>query len=169
MTVRRSDALRTAVELPPGAEHGTLSSYTHHGCRCDPCSIRWSQYEKHRDWLARQGRSLRVDSRGFRRRVQSLMWMGWPQVVIGERLGVLLGMSRPMRQQEVSAKVNRHATISRRLHDAMAQVYDELSGSFYDGPTAARTRSIARRNGWVSPWAWDDIDSDERPQGARAS
>lgn len=36
-------------------EHGTLSAYTKHGCRCDPCREFWNAYM--RWWRARkQGR-----------------------------------------------------------------------------------------------------------------
>lgn len=29
-----------------GPRHGTISTYTHHGCRCDPCVDAWRRYHR---------------------------------------------------------------------------------------------------------------------------
>lgn len=91
---------------------------------------------------------------GTRRRIEALQWMGWPLSEIAARLGVTTAsVSATKRQPRV--------TVAKA--DRIDAVYRQLAMSI--GPDL-KTRTWARKSGYVSPLAWDDIDDPaERPQG----
>lgn len=101
-----------------------------------------------------------IPARGSHRRVQALAVQGWSFSKIGERIGVdPADMSRFMRAERV--------TVTR--HKAVCAVFDELwdqlppRDEWHDKAAFVRTVAWARKQKWLSPLAWDDIDLDEAP------
>jgi hypothetical protein len=85
-----------------------------------------------------------VDATGARRRVQALMWMGWPAVTLADRLGIRPGT--------LSSEISR-GRMSHRLHRAIVDLYDELADT--PGPSRG-SAGKARGYGYLPPAAWDD-------------
>jgi hypothetical protein len=111
----------------------------------------------------------RIDATGTRRRVGAMVAAGRTQTAIAARLGVdLPNLGRAIAAPQVSARFAR----------AVRDLYREWA--FNPPPLDTRTqrknytyaRNVAKRNGWVSAFAWDDIDDpDENPKhrvGAKA-
>lgn len=132
---------------------GTVSAYTA-GCRCQECRDARRRYDRaHR----LHGHGL-VDSLGTVRRLRALSAIGWSQSYLAARLGKATSAVHIL-------VVGRHDRVQRRIADAVAALYDELSMT--PGPSEY-ARTTARRNGWAAPLAWDEdaIDQpDARPQG----
>jgi hypothetical protein len=88
------------------------------------------------------------------------MCLGWSMHQIALRLDDRRGNIRRLLLTD---------TITRKLAKRVAAVYDEMCMTRPEGTTRAelasiaRIRIFARRNGWVPPLAWDDIDNDEHP------
>lgn len=148
---------------PPDHGHGSSGNcYNNHGCRCEPCTVHHCEYGFYRRHMTKAGRPLngRVDATGTRRRLQALIALGWNQSQIGAAIGIDERlMHRLMNKQQVT----------RSTRDRIAAVYERMSATLPPETTAISRRSVtlskarARRNGWVPPLAWDDIDNDERP------
>lgn len=97
----------------------------------------------------------RIDPTGTIRRIQALAAIGWPLGWIGEQAG---------RSPSYIFKIlaGRVPTIPRDAARRFAIVY--RSYSHRPGPSEF-TRSIARRNNWHGPMAWDNIDDPhEQPE-----
>lgn len=104
------------------------------------------QRPKHAALLAlapRQDARVRAD--GTRRRIQALACMGWPIT----RTARLAGCSHNHAFQILGGGRER---IAWRVADGYARVYRDLAHR--RGPSEF-TRTIARRNGWHGPLAWD--------------
>ena len=100
----------------------------------------------------------RVDGTGTRRRLQALIANGWPQLRLGEEMGIKHHrlIWDHVRQDVVAADT------ARRVHDLYEQLWNvdpETRG--VSARFAAEARARAAANGWVPPGAWDDdyIDS----------
>lgn len=101
---------------------------------------------------------------GTRRRMQALMWMGWPSSVIAGRLGY--------DQRSLLTLVSRDR-VSVRLAQRMRALYGDLSGR--RGPSShaagkARQPRPGYPGGYAPPAAWDDDEIDDpkaRPRGVR--
>lgn len=93
-----------------------------------------------------------VDATGSRRRLQALAYLGYPTRAIA----VALGRLDPQTYQYV---INgRTRTIRARTADDIRRLYDQ----WWDQPgPSGRTRTHARRMGYVPPMAWDDDDIDD--------
>lgn len=89
---------------------------------------------------------------GTVRRLQALMFMGWPHAVLKAEYGI-----------NSAALLNQQGRwVERDTHDKVATVYRELCTRF-GGSTRSRSRAI--RYGYLPPTAWDDIDLDPGPDG----
>lgn len=87
----------------------------------------------------------RIDVTGTRRRIQALAAIGWPVT----RTAALAGVSDRYAFDVLGGHI---ATIERAIADRYAAVYR----THFDKPGPSRfARSIARRNGWHGPLAWD--------------
>lgn len=87
---------------------------------------------------------------GTTRRIQALLYMGWPHAEISRRAGIV-----------TSTLLNQQGRwVTRSSHDKIAAVFAELA--LTPGPSP-RTRGWARSLGYVSALAWDDIDTDIEP------
>lgn len=102
--------------------------------------------------------SARVDGTGTRRRLQALVANGWPQMRLGQELGIKHHrlIWEQVRQDVVSGDTARN----------VASLYDQLwnvdPASRGVAPRyIAQAKQIAAANGWAPPGAWDDdyIDS----------
>lgn len=98
----------------------------------------------------------RVPVIGSMRRVQALAAIGWPIAHIGAEAGV--------RGTLINELV---AGRRKRLPLWEAQGIDRVFRERCMTPGPSKTaRTVAARNGWVPPLAWDDIDNpDEKPLG----
>lgn len=150
---------------PPDHKHGqNLGCYTAHGCRCDDCGAASRDYKYYRDHMRAAGRAdvfdSRVDATGTRRRLQALCALGWSFRELGHRLGV---------DDALIGRWARATTVRRSTSTRVDELYEQLSGTVPPTTTqaqrfsAARARETARREGWVPPLAWDDIDTDPAP------
>jgi hypothetical protein len=100
-----------------------------------------------------------VDATGSMRRLQALAYAGWPLKLIAiETGGIDVGWLRQIRAGGTSGRVQ-HA-IARKI----AGAYDRLlpitppQDTRYQRVAVTRARNLAAAEGWVSGWAWDDID-----------
>lgn len=125
------------------------------GCRCsDECRARRAQYEKERRYYTERGQPLTVPAVGFKRRVRALMALGWTHRQIATELGIATG--------NLSNRMTYAKAVHRGTHDRMCAVYDRLSMTLPpDEMVNRRTRTIARRNGWLPPLAFDDERIDD--------
>ncbi len=143
---------------PSEHKHAATSTCRkNHGCECDRCR----QADKHRH-TTRQ-RSLRrrkaygqyegrVPALGTHRRIQGLQYLGWTFTHIGEIAGVSYG---------AVGNIFKRDTVEPETRDYIVKAFAQLIAKG-QGPSHI-TRQRARRNGYVSPFAYNDIDHDERP------
>ncbi|MFJ7782218.1 hypothetical protein ACIQY8_05820 [Streptomyces albidoflavus] len=110
----------------------------------------------------------RVDATGARRRIQALVAMGWPVSHLEGRLGIHRRQLTHLTHADRAAiaTVEKVAERYRMVHtlDPLQHGVPQQVSNF--------ARSVARRNGWHGPAAWEDIDDpacepeiDERPAG----
>lgn len=143
---------------PDDVRHGQPRGYYAHlkdgEEPCLECRAATSRYNN----LRRMGRiNPQVSSVGTRRRLQALMAIGWDQHSLAVEVGVT-----NTRISNLVRGINPEVTSQTAAR--VARVYDRLSMSARDGTKAARyARTVARRQGWPPPLAWDDIDNDLEP------
>jgi len=102
----------------------------------------------------------RVDATGTRRRLESLMAIGWPLPAIAAHLGrTTANLARSMDRDRVNADTAWQIT----------QLYEQLwnkmppQESASQRAASAKARSHAQQQGWPPPLGWDDIDNDPDP------
>lgn len=146
----------------PPPPHGDHRRYRYWRCHCPECR----EAERLRAKRSRENRrpSEFVPAVGTARRVQALMAYGWGYAALAERLGCT-----DSAVAQLARAANRPRGVLRRTAGQVAEVYDQLTAlPPPSGRSAAYARTAAARNGWASPWAWDDIDDpEERPKGVR--
>lgn len=105
-------------------------------------------------------RSSCVNARGTVRRLQALIARGWSQQRLSRELGLSSDNMGGWFQQDAvtRAKASMVATIYERFWDALPPTDTPAQRA-----AAARSMNRARREGWVPPMAWDDIDTDPEP------
>ena len=148
---------------PDDPRHGTAAGWCAHYAdndlpACDPCRRASNRYNKGLRLDHLRGQPRRVPAVGARRRVQALARIGWTGAEVAARLGIT--------QQALSESIHPdRRQVYRSRHDAIAEVYEALSGT--RGPSD-RAAKVAEGRGWPPPLAWDNIDDpDERPVGHR--
>ena len=134
--------------------HGRNAGYVAHCLAgedaCQPCRDGHATYKKNRRtrvYLA--GGPLRVDATGTHRRLQALVALGYTM----EGVDAAVGRARGWASQVLQSRSVFLATA-----DVVAEVYDRWCMTVPEHPWAGRQRTIAHRNGWLPPLAWDDID-----------
>ncbi len=103
----------------------------------------------------------KIDGTGTRRRLQSLVALGWPPAWIAQRLGRDRGNFRMtlLSGDEVTA----------RTASDVAALYDQLWNTRPQPQNPRGERAIAdaltmaTQRQWLTPLAWDDIDTDPEP------
>ncbi|SDL15170.1 hypothetical protein SAMN05428985_11074 [Nocardioides sp. YR527] len=155
-----------AVDLiadPDDPRHGTTAGHwAHHRAdvpQCDPCLIAKARYDKQRRVNDYQGKVRKVSTLGARRRIEALQAIGWTNTQIAEAAGF------NDRQGLQYAKYHDQITVP--TFERIATAYERLSMRVPpDSFGKSRAMAAARKNGWVPPLAWDDIDNDEAPAAA---
>jgi hypothetical protein len=98
-----------------------------------------------------------VEAAGTHRRLQALVWLGWPRSVLEERMGVhACWITRHLVRARVSQAVQARVL---RLYDELWNVQPELQG--VDAGRAEAARVYARARLWDGPLAWDDDTIDD--------
>jgi len=102
----------------------------------------------------------RVAPTGTRRRVQALIALGWPLARLAEALGQSTSsLSRTMTAGSVTAAT---AAQVRHLYHRLTRLSPPQT-SPAQRAAADAARAHARRNGWLPPLGWDNIDTDPDP------
>lgn len=125
------------------------------------------QYEAERILALQPDHALLADAAlmpavGAHRRVQALVSQGWSLAKIARELGI--------KPQSLSAMLNQ-AGVRADTHRQVVSVYDSLwnvpppQATPSERGAVSRARGLAATRGWVSPLAWDDIDTDVGPHG----
>lgn len=99
--------------------------------------------------------SALISPRGTRRRIQALTALGYSLSAQAHILGY---------SKENIRQVLKNDSVMVRTHLQIAELYERLSA--HPAPASQpRSRSVnwAKKNGWVPPLAWDDIDADPEP------
>lgn len=102
------------------------------------------------DRTNRDGREPFVARVGTVRRIQALMFLGWTAEAMREHCG--MNTANLIHQQG--------RWVTRSTHDTVAAMYRDLCAR--PGPSV-RTANRARKNGYVGPAAWHNIDRDPEP------
>jgi AcrR family transcriptional regulator len=112
-------------------------------------------------------RAVRRDAIGTRRRLQALIALGYPAAWLARRLGV-----EPRRVSRVAGGIT--ATVTRRMHVAVCDLYDQLwdvrppEQTPAERRAAAAARAVAAGNGWPTPMGLDDDRIDDPAYQPRA-
>ena len=124
---------------------GSEACYQRCGCRCDACGRDVYRRQQARIIRGVESGLVLIDATGTRRRIQSLMALGWTSDEIGVATGAMSG--KHIQQTSYKARV--------RLDTArlIATAYRQLSAT---PGTSSQTRGRAERAGWPPPMAWDD-------------
>lgn len=144
----------------PPPPHGDRRRYAYWCCRCTRCREANRVYSKR--WREKRAEPLFMPPTGTVRRLQALVAYGWTYRQLAARLGTVDSWVSQLVRVDTRSK-----GILRRTADGVRVLFDELTA--LPPPTgrgAAYARTVAARYGWVSPWAWDDIDDPtEEPKG----
>lgn len=103
--------------------------------------------------------SALVDNTGTRRRLQGLVAIGWPQIDLARRAGVV---KMSVNDQLHGACTTARSSTARTVRDLYEQLWNvDPCTQGVDPRWVKEARALAVTNGWVPPAAWDDdyIDS----------
>lgn len=107
-----------------------------------------------------------IDAVVVHRMIHALMAIGWSCSEIDRERGVRVGTTQSLLGNQGTTP---------RTQDEVYRWYEKLSARTptprdrYEKSMVTRTKTLAQRNGWAPPLAWDDIlDPDELPQGVSA-
>lgn len=139
-------------------KHGvTARCYSAGGCRCQPCRMLRSGYRR-REQRAMSlilGRDIDIPIGGTMRRLQALATRGYGSIEIAAALGKSARHVNAMRLGE-----NPRVRVSNAR--AVAEFYRKHAMTFSTDPRASFVVAVAKRNGWVGPVVWADIDRGKR-------
>lgn len=152
--------------LPDDPRHGTYAGGRIHRTDnedvCDPCRRAEARYEQARRLDILNGRPRSLPALGTRRRLQALVALGHSYTRIGEGLAItpagawaLGARPRSYVRATTVAKVN-------SLYEAWSMLLPPTNTSA-ERKAVAYAHTVAARNGWLPPLAWDDIDHDLEP------
>ncbi|MFJ8923912.1 hypothetical protein ACIREK_31095 [Streptomyces sp. NPDC102415] len=101
-----------------------------------------------------------IDATGTRRRMQALSAIGWAAPAVHQRINFV--------NVRTVANLKGRELVTARVARAVRDFYQAVSGSPAEthgvaAVTAKQARSLARRNQWAAPSAWDD-DTIDDPQ-----
>jgi transcriptional regulator with XRE-family HTH domain/lambda repressor-like predicted transcriptional regulator len=108
-----------------------------------------------------------VDATGATRRLQALAYAGWALKPVAVDAGVDEGWLRAIRAGRTSGRVQ--AAVARKIAGAFSRLLPLAPprDTRYQRVAVTRAVNLAAAEGWVSGWAWDDIDDPaEKPKGA---
>lgn len=101
-----------------------------------------------------------ISSVGAHRRVQALVARGWSLSKIAGRLDMqIANFWKVMKSERISAGLHRRVVV---LYD---ELWDQIPAhdAWHDAAAYTRTLNYAKKNGYLPPLAWDDIDTDPEP------
>lgn len=147
---------------PPNHKHSETSTcFNGHGCRCEACRGARAR-AKRADYYSLRSitkQDVKVSAVGVQRRLQALAFMGWSCQAVAEMIG---SHYRPL----VRLRDGGRDHVMRSTHDRIDGVFRELSVTFAPDHSGRVTRGWAKRKGFVSPLAWENIDDPtEQPTG----
>lgn len=106
-----------------------------------------------------KGRDVQVPAVGTRRRLEALAFMGWSTTVIAPMIGSNYRPLLKIRSGEVGRV---RSSTARRVQ----RIFRELCSTEAPGSSGVITRGYARKHGYLSHLAWDNIDDpNETPAG----
>jgi hypothetical protein len=149
------DAAPNRVTCPPDHKHAeTQYCYDFHRCRCDDCvTTRMAGRRRRYRQIAYGRHEGMVPALGTQRRIQGLQVLGWTCANIGDAAG---GMAK----RQVATTLTRdvvHPNTRDRINAAYLLLLRRGNGG------CEMVARQARVKGWVSPFAWDNIDTDATP------
>jgi hypothetical protein len=103
-----------------------------------------------------------VRSLGTTRRLRGLIGIGWTEPKLAEVLRMPIAFLRELLEEPP-------AEVPALLARFVATQYERLSGAVWESDEADAARAYAKKSGWPSAVAWDDIDIDDPRARARGS
>jgi hypothetical protein len=103
-----------------------------------------------------------VSTRGTRRRVEALMTLGWPRPYQARQIGMDPTDFVDMLKQD-------KVTIS--THNRVKKLYEKLwntQATNFRKEDISRAKNYAKKNGYLAPLAWDNIEIDPDPVESKA-
>jgi predicted transcriptional regulator len=163
MTGRPAGSTEPKVCTCPRAkhEHGTKGMYGKHNCRCFRCRLATSRLRADHRNGGGLSEHLVISRAGTARRVQALHRIGYTAAEIGEFMGVT--------KQAVLYYRVYPGPILRDTAQRVSVAYEVLAYRPPRSPSAPTMR-WAVRQGWATPFAWDDDTIDDpaaKPHGVR--
>lgn len=134
--------------------HGTYSAVRHCNCTCPEARPDYLRKRKRYSVAHRRGVSLRVPATGTIRRVQALQYIGYSLVDLKK----MLGYDHKSRRHFLATTTRTDYTVWATTANKVDTLYRRLCMTPATGPHAARLSSMARKRGYASPLAWNDID-----------
>lgn len=146
-----------------GSYAGAIAHYAAGHPPCSTCRIAFRRTQKRNQHLRLTGQAPTIPAAGTVRRVRALQALGWTIAEVAETAGV------PARTLN-GVLLGRGASVYRSTASAVERAFGQMEmRRAPDTRNARRARAMAQRRKWAPPLAWDDIDRDEAPQGARWS
>lgn len=136
---------------PPSHKHGATSTcFNAHFCRCAGCRGARAVAKRAEYYAARSitGGDVKMSAVGAQRRLQALAFMGWSCEAIAVRIG---SHYRPLNRLRDGGRDR----VMRSTHDRIDKVFRELAAVTAPGHSGRVTRALAKRNGFLSAFAWE--------------
>ena len=143
----------------PDHKHAASSTcHKNHKCRCVPCvtaeRVRNTRVQKARRRQKAYGQyNGLISAVGTQRRIQGLQWLGWTLREIGTEAG---GVS-----DTNIALILKRDQVEPATAETIRRAFAVLIARGQGGSNITRIR--AQRKGFVSPFVWENIDTDSRP------
>lgn len=154
---------------PKDPRHGKLAGYIAHRKlkekACEACTAASTKYHKERRLKIDKGipHTQFISATGSRRRVQALMTLGWPLVIILDHAGVV---RRSLYHFMDADRINRDD--ARKIERAYRHLMTREPASMkIDQRQITRAKNKAISSGWAGPMDWNNIEKDPFPIMAR--
>jgi hypothetical protein len=136
--------------LPHTHNHGGSHCYDTGKCRCTPCRHGNSSRTRRIRRLKAYGQwESHIDPTGTIRRIRGLQVLGFTM----DQIGAAAGFNR-----NTVWRIQREKWIEAATRDRIDAAYRELMRNPTQGKSK-RTANSAKAKGWLSPFAYDDIDA----------
>lgn len=165
------DSERVGFVKTDDPRHGTYAGANAHWAAgvaiCDSCRAAATRYHKKRKLRRLAGADATTSAVGSVRRLQAMVHLGYSFAEIGRMIDRSRGQVRGW-------AYGRHDSVSPETAHRICRAFSKVCMTVPAPPDARGKRSVtlarnlARRNGWLSPLAWDDIDLDESPNDSMA-
>lgn len=152
--------------MTPDPRCGTYAGYAVHRNAherlCEPCRRAGNRYKQERLLSLMNGQPYVHSSVGTARRMQAMVALGHSLSSLARRLNVSPDQTWKWAHAET--------VVTRRTAAKVGRLYDKLcmtpppTTTRAERHAAAYARTVAKKNGWLPPLVWQDIDDpDERP------